>query len=696
MIQCSCIFSRVSSLQLHPFSILLSLIPSHISGDFLAWLGALGYLLLLFAPGAWISFGLELNDLPFWARLLMSAVLSPLVVWAEFYAIRLVGVPFGPTSVTLVFVNLPALCLVWKRRLKLSSLHLGDWIMGASAIIIPVMCMLPVLIHFEDRIHSPHGWLHADVVYMLARGDLTLEASTLAGIRLSFPVWSALVFQAVHSFLVNSAPVSCYIWNNLLSLIAVFGFAAGITRELGGGRLARLSSGIWLLIGANPVGYILMQIAPWGMSHELWGDMRYTPWVSKFLDFGPMPLALGMLSAMLFLLLRAGPLTKQYLAVIFLLLSGIGFFYPLLLPPACAFIGAKAIAIAAENPNWRREIPYRDWLVMGVLACLALVVTYAELKYITADRHVATSPILLSAIPNMFRKISESLVATSLFVAGLAFVLRNSWNSRRSATALLLCGALASYILYIIFNIPYYENEYKFIFSAVMCLAVFPAIAVERIWREWTRARSAALLAITAVLVLGTYAYWNYANWPAPWAPRGQNISEERKYTKLNATDFYIELEQREEWSGICRAVRQLTPADSILVVNNDKFYYPVLTARSLYVSAGNRNFNGVNHRADILDAGLRGYGQQILKQRRAALFEFFETTDSSKREQVLQALLALKRPLVVIAEPRHSSLLEYLRHMELARQLYVKNNLSLWLIDSPDTSQNDGRSIGN
>jgi hypothetical protein len=663
----------------------MSLISLHIPGEVSAWFGVLGYLLLVFTPGAWIMFGLSMDEIPFWARLLISAMLSPLIVCAEFYTLRLIGIPFGPVAIILVFLNLPALYLIWRRRANIGALNRSGWLIGALAVVISIICMIPVLVHMDARIHSPHGWLHADAVYMFARGALVLEDPTLAGVRLSFPVWTALVFQAVHSFLVNSPPVSCYVWNNLLALIAVFGFAVGITREMGGGSLAQVSSGIWLLIGANPVGYILMQIAPWGMSHELWGDMRYTPWVSKFLDFGPMPLALGMLSAMIYLLICPRALTRRFLVVICLLLSGIGLLYPLLLPPACALIGAKGVALATNRPNWRRNIPYRDWLALAGLAFVAVVATYAELKFLTSDRHVAAAnSVMLSGLLGAARKGFESLIATSLFVAGLAFIFRNSRKHKRSGTALLLCGALASYILYVVFNIPYYENEYKFIFAVVMCLAVFPAIAVERIWREWFRARSVPVLVAIAALVLGTYGYWTYVYWPAPWAPRAQGILKEPSYgPPINAGDFYIQLGQTEEWSGICNAVRRLTPADSILIVNNGRYYYPTLTARSLYVSAENRVYPGVNHHTDDLDAGLRGYGRPILERRRAILSALFDAKDPIRREQALSVLLALKRPIAIIAEPQHSDLLDWLRHMETASQLYVENGLTLWLVDS-------------
>src|ERR1700680_4106336 len=235
---------------------------AYVSGNVSTLLGVLGYLLLVFTPGAWITFGLSLDRVPFWARLLTGAMLSPLVVCAEFYLIRLTGIPFWTTALMLVLVNLPAIYLVWKRRGKLSSMKGSDWLVGAAAIVIPVICVLSLLLTTDARIYSAHAWLHADPVYMFARGQLILEDPTLAGVKLVYPVWSALVFQAVHSFLVNSPPVASYVWGNLLWLICIYGFAAGITSEMGGGKLAQLSSGIWLLLGTNPVGYILMKLAP--------------------------------------------------------------------------------------------------------------------------------------------------------------------------------------------------------------------------------------------------------------------------------------------------------------------------------------------------------------------------------------------------------------------------------------------------
>jgi hypothetical protein len=493
-------------------------------------------------------------------------------------------------------------------------------------------------------------------------------------------VWGALAFQAVQSFLVNSPPVSCFVWNNLISLIAVCGFAAGITKAMGGHKLAQVSSAIFLLIGANPVGYILMQLVPAGASQGLWGDMRYTPWVSKFLDFGPMPMALGMLSAMIYLLVRSGAFTKQLLLIVGVLLVGIGLLYPLLLPSSCALVGVKALTLLLEQ-RIPRSILYKQLFALAGLILIAVLLTYGEVRFVTSDRQLTTSQILLSTMSSAARKTFKSLIATCLFVGGIAFTFRRCWKDKRPATALLLGTALLCYVSYAVFDIPYYENEYKFIFAVVMCLAVFPAIAVERIWREWHWAKSTPVLAATAVLLLATYGHLTWHYWLSPWSDPNVQSDLHKYDPPLKATEFYLQLDQREKWSGICTAVRRLTPSDSVLIVNNGSFYFPILTARSMYVSAENRNYPGVNHKADLLDAGLRGYGRQILQRRRATLSEFFNAANNDQRDHALDMFLALKRPLAVIAEPQHLGLIEWLRGKGTAVELYSENGLNLWLI---------------
>ncbi|MGO9274532.1 MAG: hypothetical protein ACLQOO_30600 [Terriglobia bacterium] len=668
----------------------MSPISSLLLGGLSSWFGALGYLLLVFTPGAWITFGLELGGIPFWARLLTGGTLSPLIMSIEFFALRLVGIPFGPAAVVLVGLNLPALYLIWKRRFQVEPLDGGDWLIVSAAVVISVICMMSLLITLNARIYSPHAWIYSDPIYMFARGYLVPEDPTLAGIKLTYPVWGGLVFEGIHSFLVNSPPMSCYVWSNLLWLIINYGLAVGIAKEMGGGKLAQISSGIWLFLGTNPVGYILVKLLHKGEFYTLFGDHRYTPWVSKFQLFSTMELGLGMTLAMIYLLVRSGNLTKQLLAAIGLLLSGIGLFYPLLFPAACGLIGAKALALLAEERHDRWTFPYREWLTLAGLLLVAVLVTYGQLKFLSSDKPVTPSLVLLSTIAGAARKTFASALATSLLLAGLAFSFRSCWKSRRSATVFLLAGAFASYVLHAAFHLPYYDNEYKFIFVVSMCLAVFPALAVEQIWGEWPRAKATPVLAAAALLLFTTYAHWSYLYWPAGWMARSLNNPPSlAQIPGLDTSQFYLGLDQGQPWSGICNAVRQMTPGNTVLVLNQGDFYYPGLTARSLYVSHLDRTYAGVSLGADTLDAAMRGTGPEILQQRRATLADLFATRDPIRREQALGVILALKRPVAIVTEPQDLDLAQWLEQRKAAVKLYAENGLSLWLVGGPARGAN-------
>jgi hypothetical protein len=421
-----------------------------------------------------------------------------------------------------------------------------------------------------------------------------------------------------------------------------------------------------------------MKVAPrGGTGRYLWGDPRYTPWVSKFLSLTPMVLALGMLMAIIYFLIRSGPLTKSIFAIIGLLLSGIGLLYPLLFPPAFAVVAARALAPLVRLK--RREWPYRESLAWAGLLLVAVLITYGEVKFITSGRQAAASPVLISSLSSMARKTFGSLVATSLLLAGLAYAIRECWKASPTGTVTLLGGALFAYILYAFFFIPFYENEYKFVFSVAMCLSPFPAIAVEKIWRQWPRQYAVPVSAALILLVVGAYADYTYNTWPAP--PTMPGVHFEKK-PSLDLGSFQLRLSQSQGGQGISEAVLNRTPPNSILLVDDGSVYYPAFTARTLYVAASNRVYPGLNLFLDDIDANVRGYGMQIIEQRRATLANVFGAADATIREQALNVILALKRPIAIVAGPQHAGLVEWLEHNKTSTRLYAQSGLSLWLID--------------
>ena len=68
--------------------------------------------ILAILPGAWLSFGLRLDQVSWKARVALGAVLSPVVVGAETCLLRLLGVPLHVAAYVAVATAIPSAFLV--------------------------------------------------------------------------------------------------------------------------------------------------------------------------------------------------------------------------------------------------------------------------------------------------------------------------------------------------------------------------------------------------------------------------------------------------------------------------------------------------------------------------------------------------------------------------------------------------------
>ena len=283
-------------------------------------------------PGAWICFSPLFRAYPFWVRLSLASLLSPLVVFVEFFPVRWTGIPFGTTCWLLAAVNLPAIWLVMKNAPAWRMPGFQERIGLAFVILIPLLA-LAFGVTEEHSMYYGHPWVYAEPAYMFARGDILPEDPDLAGMRMGYPVWGDLLYRAVLSYLLDSPPMVSFIWSQTVWLVASCALMAGIVAELGGGWLARGVSGVWLLFGINPAGYLFAYIVPkWFGNSTVWGDLRYTPWFSKWTVFNTMPLPLALSIAAVYVLIRTSALKRDSLVPIGLLAISMGLFYPILFP----------------------------------------------------------------------------------------------------------------------------------------------------------------------------------------------------------------------------------------------------------------------------------------------------------------------------------------------------------------------------
>lgn len=170
-------------------------------------IGGLAFAILAFLPGQWITFGLALPKLPFWARFAGGAVLTPLVICLQFYALRLVGVPFDSTVILLVVLNLPVLVLLYLRRRDLvlpDRRTLAGWFL---VLFVPFLLLSRLILDPYARVYTGHSWLYSDPIYMIANGNLLLQDPELVGVRLDYP-WAGLVYEGILSYVIGSPPAA--------------------------------------------------------------------------------------------------------------------------------------------------------------------------------------------------------------------------------------------------------------------------------------------------------------------------------------------------------------------------------------------------------------------------------------------------------------------------------------------------------
>ncbi len=647
------------------------------------------WMLLVFLPGAWITFGLSLKCLSFWSRLFIAAMLSPVVVAIEFYALRLAGISFETTCVLLVLINLPVLLLIahrregWPRvdRRTLMAIVLIGFIMLAFT--------APFLLDPQKRLYTWEAWSQADVVYALANGGLDLQDADLVGFRLSYP-WAGHVFQAVQSYVLGTPPVDNYIWANLVWVPMIFAFAGAMVAEFGGSRLSRVTVAVWLAFGVNFVGALGGELVPKSLvrAHSLlgtiWGDNRYTPWLDKLVFFGQMWFALGLFIAVVYLSIRPWPTEsrRSYLVLNACLLVALGIVYPVLLPAAVVVIGARVFVRIVSNPRaWRKFTEEVAGIAAGV--AVASLVTFAQVKFLTGER-ASSQLIQLNSLREMESAALTSVVVLSPLLLAFVYGFRRYWRERREAALVLALGALASCAIYTLFDIPWYRNEYKFMFTAAICLAPFPSLALEPLLGRLGRLTLPVLALSTAVLGI----------------PLANNIYTNTftAYTRpgpvVELDSFDLRLAPQEPLSGLMDAVRQETPIDSLLVADDSDMHLPTLTRRQLYAppnqSAPDPGILVSNEQMITL---VKGYPAATYEQRRAVLNGLFSSNDEATMAASLRAILAYDRPVAVIVDDqRDAKLRDWLTNDDVGTCVYSGNGQELWLIRSTDLNDVAGR----
>ena len=412
-------------------------------------------LLLGILPGALVSFGLVCPGLGWPTRLLLATASSPWVVAVGFALLQGAGASFELSARVMLAAALAGVPLMALRARRegtgpepLAPLWVLGLMLGAFALL---------LVHSWEgmglgRYFFHHGLHHADIIYSVAAPGVVPENPLFAGEGLRYPFF-AHYFWAWVAWLLDRNPL--LLWQPMaLVWFASTGLLYYATARASGLRpwFAALSV-VLLLSGCNAIGS-LHDVLQGYVSKDL-GDARYGSFLHKYMSFNVMPFAISLLVGVIFTCTRIlrGAGHRSWLALLAILLAGIGTLYPILFPvgfaSAATLLVIRVDAAGEAGPASRRGEQLGALLLAAAVFGLSMSLlagrsggppielsnpAHAGLK--TGHLALALGPLLLIALPELVQGLRGRDPIT-LLLAGvtLAGPASSSWYSSRPETS---------------------------------------------------------------------------------------------------------------------------------------------------------------------------------------------------------------------------------------------------------------------
>ena len=598
---------------------------------------------LTILPGAWLVFSRPGGWLPFGARIAVAGALSPVVVAAEFYFLRLTGVPVGLTAWLIVALNLPAAWLI-RRQWSSGTAERGsiiEWSFVFALLIAAVS--IPWLVVEQLRIYYGHTWLHSAIISQFLNGSLVPEEPELAGVRLAYP-WLSHIYWATLGKVLDWAPTRVFAFTDLVWIVWTTVLVYSASRLLGARAFAARASVLFLTLGTNVVGAIL-----WWATGDLPGDIRYTPWLRKFMVFNDMPFALALFGALVVLAIAAIKRTDgRHAALTGVVLLGVGLTYPPILPAA---LGVAALVLLLRR---------RDAMAYGGAFVAACAISAVVLQFTIASR--ATGAVALSSLEAAFTKLASAAIVLAISGAATVIVLVRRERSRRvdAALVLLVVSALGAVVAGAAFNLNGDTfNEYKLMFCAALLLAPFTALALDRLTPA---SLSPTLVVMLVGLLLAPMVLMVNPRFGFSRVAKAPAVAEEGVNVRLVAGSAE---------SGWTDAIREQTPPDTIIVAWTSEVFIPGTTARSLFAPVVGVGFPGywLESRHHMVD--LRGYSTELVTARLQTLEQLQTSTVDAGDMWAKVAILG--RPIAVVASrPQQAAMLDWLASRGAGRQLFT------------------------
>ena len=633
---------------------------------------------LTILPGSWIMYGLPISGIAPMARLAMAIALSPAVVGLQLLILESLGVSFATSATALVLLNLPCVFLLVRHlRSERASGNIKHWLLFAPLllliIVIPVLMwtLIPAL-----RTYQWESLLQTDVVYTIARDGVYVEETNLAGLSLAYG-WIGHSYWSLIGWIGDWAPTTIYPFTNILWIIATFVLSYELGKSgLGFHPTTALLGVALLFLGTNVVGVVLLIMT--GYSEWWWryfGEIRYSPFLSKFYGFDTMLWGMALLIAMA--LVYTVALRRRVTSLgglTFTLLVSLGLTYPVLFPAGFVFAGffmLLAVARLTENlPAYTRG----ELVRLGFAALLGVIAVSLYIGLTTADRDAAIFAI--SGRGDSLFKTIRLLGALGPFMLLAALPLSDFIRRRHGPALLLVLSALALSASYIVIDLT--QLEYKYVLAVTVGLAFLAAAALDPLF--WRRPRLGAVIMTTVAAGLAAI------NLLLVFQARAHIPGNLARGVPLDESSFWIALRPSEPDSAWTSAIREKTPANTVVIAQRPGVQLSVLVGRSMYIPSdlegGYIPGYNLNQRFYLLKQ--RGYPTDIYERRLAVVETLYTSENEDAIIKALHDLKQLRRPVAIYFPRQDSYSLRWMQAQSLGKALYSDGQNIVWFIDDP------------
>jgi hypothetical protein len=372
--------------------------------------------------------------------------------------------------------------------------------------------------------------------------------------------------------------------------------------------------------------------------------------------------ALAMFAAAAYLLVaRATERAARADTVVLTILgAGIAVIYPVLSPAFWVLVLAAMSGTLARGRAADGTGPWPRIRALALVLLVAIVATGLCVSYTARDRVAGTMG--LHAPDAMFRQAVLGLIVMAPLLAGSVVVLKRLLRVHITETLTLLLGGLASLAVYTLFSLPGGGLEYKFIFTAALCLAPFPALAFEPLFNRLGRhGEKTAAVVITLILAAPAAHKLITDSWSRYWIPSLDAGTPPRP--ALDVSSFNARLRDEEPAAPLVNAVRTETPSNTVLVARAPELHLPTLTQRPFYAAPAQdtTSYRGINVAMDQVLLDIRGYDPKIVAERRSTVESLFAAADDASRATAYGKIANLGRPVAIIVGDADSALARWL-----------------------------------